>query len=61
MTLLTHRNRHRELDKMRRQRNSSQMKEQDQTTARDLSKMEISYMPDRESKVIIVSLDLRKK
>ena len=42
MTFLTQRNRHRDLDKMRRQRNLFQMKEQDKAMARDLSKTDIS-------------------
>ena len=41
-----HRNRHRELDKMRRQRNMSQMKEQDKTTARQVNETEISNMTE---------------
>lgn len=32
------------------------MKKQDETTARDLNKTDISYMPDRESKVIIIKI-----
>ena len=31
-----------------------QMKEQDKTTARDLSEMDISNMPDREFKTMII-------
>ena len=45
---LTYRNNHRELDKMRTLRNISQMIEQDQITVRDLNKMEISNMTDRD-------------
>ena len=37
MTFLIHSNRHGDLDKIRRQRNVSQMKEQDKAIARDLS------------------------
>ena len=37
LTFLTQRNRHRDLDKMRRQRNLSQMKEQNMTIVRDLT------------------------
>ena len=37
MTFLTHRDRHREADEMRRQRNLYQMKEQDKVMARDLN------------------------
>ena len=39
--------RHRELNKMRRSRNLSQMREQDKITARDPNKIERSNMPDR--------------
>ena len=41
---------------MSRQNNMSQMKEQDKTTARDLSEMEISNMPDREFKVMLIKI-----
>ena len=41
---------------MGRERNKSQMKEQDKTTGKDLSKMEIRYMPDREFKIIIIKI-----
>ena len=62
---LIHRNRHRELDNMGRQRNVSQMKEQDKTIARDLSKKDISDMPNREFKVqtinILTGLEKRVK
>ena len=30
------------------------MKEQDKTTARDLNKREISYMPDRKFKAMVI-------
>ena len=46
LTFLTQRNRHRELDKMRRQRIMSQIK--NKTIARDLSKIDISNMLVRE-------------
>ena len=39
---------------MKRQRNMSQMKEQDKVTVRDLNKMEISNMTDRELKVMTI-------
>ena len=40
-----------------RQRNISQMKEQDQTTARDQSEMDIiSNMPNRELKIMIIKI-----
>ena len=44
LTFLTYRNRHRELDKIRKQRIISQVKVQDKITASDLNKMEISNM-----------------
>jgi len=47
LTFLTHGNRY-SWTKMKRQRSMSQIKTQDKTTARDLSKMEINDMPDRE-------------
>jgi len=56
MTFLTQRIRHRDLDKIRRQRNLSLMKEQDKAMVRDLSKRDISNMPDRESKVMIIRI-----
>ena len=47
-------------DKMKRQRNMIQRKEQDKTTSRDLSKTDISNMTDRGFKVMIIKiLDLR--
>ena len=42
-----------ELDKIRRQRSVSQMKEQDKIT-RDLCKTEINNIPDKEFKVIVI-------
>ena len=41
---------------MRRWSNLSQMKEQDKIRARDLSKMEISNMPSRKFKVLIIKI-----
>ena len=53
---------HRDLHKMRRQRKLFQMKEQGKTLARDLSKTDISNMPDRELKVmIIITLTIHEK
>ena len=47
---------------MRRQRNRPQGKEQDQTTARDLGKIEKSNMTDEEIKIMIIKiLELKKK
>ena len=39
---LKHRNKHREADKLRRQRNGAQMKEQNKTPEKELNKMEIT-------------------
>ena len=39
---------------MRKQRNLSQMKEQNKVTARDLNETDINNMPDRDFKVIII-------
>jgi len=49
-------NRHRDLHKMRKQRNLSQMKEQDKAMARDLSETDISTMRDREFKITIMRI-----
>ena len=56
LSFLTHTERHRELDKMRKQRNMSQKKEKNKIAARDLSEMEIHNMPDREFKVMIIKI-----
>ena len=56
LTFLIQRKRHRDLDKIRRQRILSQMKEQDKATARDLSQTDISNMPDREFKSLIIRI-----
>jgi len=41
---------------MGRQGNMSQMKEQNKITVRDLSKIEINSMPDRELKAMIIKI-----
>ena len=41
---------------MRRQRNLSQTKEQDKAVAKDLSKTDISNMPDREFEAMIMKI-----
>ena len=47
---------------MKRQRYMLQMKKQDKIAARDLSETDISKMPDREFKLMIIeTLDLRKE
>ena len=52
LTFLTHR----KIDKMRAQRIMVQMKEQDNITAGDLSKTQISNIPDTEFKVLIIKI-----
>ena len=55
-------NRHREVDKMRRERNMPQMKEQDKITARELNEMKVSNISAREFKITVIKvLDLRKE
>lgn len=56
LTFLIQRKRHRDLDKIRRQRILSQMKEQDKATVRDLSERDISNIPDGELKKIIIRI-----
>lgn len=50
MAYLTHRHKHRESDKIRRQRNMSSMKEQDKITVKELNEMEINNIPGKNSK-----------
>ena len=47
-----HRNKHRKLGKMKRQRNAFQMKEQDKTLEKELKEMEIINLLDKEFKII---------
>ena len=47
MNYLIQRNKHRVLDKMRRQRSVSQMNKEDKVTEKELNEMEISNMLDR--------------
>ena len=54
---LIHRNKHRKLDKMRRQRNMCQMRKQYKTTAKQLNETMISNMHD----TVIKILDFRKR
>ena len=56
MTFLIHGHRQTVLDKMIRQRNMAQIKEQNKITATDLIKMEISNIPDRECKILIIKI-----
>ena len=53
---LMHRNINRELGKMRQQRNMFQTKEQDKTSEEELSKVEISNLPDKEFKVMTIKI-----
>ena len=51
---LIHRNKHREAVKMRRQRNTAQMKEQIKTPEKELNEMEISNLSDAEFKTLFI-------
>lgn len=51
-----HKNTNRKLDKMRQQRNTFQRKEQDKTPERELSKVEISSLPEKEFRVVIIKI-----
>ena len=53
---LAHRNKHREAAKMRRQRNTAQMREQIKTPEKDLNKMEISNLSDAEFKTLVIKM-----
>ena len=57
-TYLIPRNIHRELDKMRRQRNMFQTKEKE-TSGKELSQMEMSNPSDRESKITVIKMPIR--
>ena len=54
---------HREIDKMKRQRATYQMKEQDKTPEKKLNEMEIGHLPEKEFRIMIVKRiqDLRKR
>lgn len=45
-----------ELSKTKRQKNMSQMKEQDKVTEKELNKMEISSMSDKEFKAMVIKI-----
>ena len=49
-----HRNKHRGAAKMRRQRNTAQMKEQIKTPEKERSKIEISNLSDAEFKTLVI-------
>ena len=54
---------HRKLDKMKWQRNMSWTKEQDKTPEKQLSEVDISKLPEKEFRIMIVKMiqDLRKR
>ena len=60
---LIHRNKHSKVAKMRRQRNMSQMKEQNKTPGKELNKMEISNLLDTEFKTLVIRMlnELRER
>ena len=53
---ITHRNKHREAAKMRRQRNMAQMKEQIKTPEKEINEMEISNLLDTEFKTPFIRM-----
>ena len=53
---LTHRNKHREAAKIRRQRNMAQKKEQIKTPEKELNEMEISKLSDAEFKTLVIRM-----
>ena len=53
---LIHRNKHREDAKMRRQRNLSQMKEQNKTPEKELNEMKIANLSDAEFKPLVIRM-----
>ena len=53
---ITHRDKHREAAKMRRQRNMAQMKEQMKTPEKELNKTEISNLSDAEFKTPVIRM-----
>lgn len=56
MTFLIHRNNCRELDKMRTQRDMSKWDNRMKFIVKELNEMEISYMPDRKLKVMVIKI-----
>ena len=54
---------HRKIDKMKRQRNLYQMKEQDKTPEKQLNEVEIGNLPEKEFIIMIVKMiqDLGKR
>ena len=53
---LIYRNKHREPDKLRRQRNMAQMKGQIKTPEKELSKMEIASLSDAQFKTLVIRM-----
>ena len=53
---LMHKNKHREADKMRKQRNMTQMKEQIKTLEKELNIIEISNLSDAEFKTLVIRM-----
>lgn len=56
MVYIMHRNNHRELGILRRQRNMFKMKEQNKTSKKELSKMKMSNLPNKEFKIKIIKI-----
>ena len=50
---LTHRNKHREAAKMKRQRNMAQIKEQIKTPQKELNKIQLNNLSDAEFKKLV--------
>ena len=53
---LIHRNKHREAAKMKRQRNTAQMKKKMKTPEKELNEMEISNLSDAEFKTLVMRM-----
>ena len=62
-----HRNKHRDLKKMKKKRNMFQKnqinknKKQDEIPGTDLNEMEISDLPDRDFKIMVTKMDTEVK
>ena len=54
---------HRKIDRMKRQRTTYQMKEQDKTPEKQLNEVEIGNLPEKEFRIMIVNMiqDLGKR
>ena len=53
---LIHRNKHWEAAKMRRQRDTAQMKEETKTPEKELNKMEVSNLSDVKFKMLVIRM-----